>query len=131
MKQKIEGDPSKPSGITALGAQISEFKITKKMDSSSPILNLLVASGNVVPQIRLNCVNTDKDGNQEIFMEYILENAIVTSISMSGDGAKTKEALTITFTKIEWVYTAPPDEYSAGHSVSASWDRATNTGESE
>ncbi len=106
-------EASKPS--------ISEVNTTKLMDESSPLLftEACVGKGKKV-EIHLCTTGTDKI---ETFMEYTLEDCMISGYSVSGTGdGRPTESLSFSFTKIEMKFIPYDDAGKPGSPIPAGYD---------
>ena len=83
---------------------VSEVMVSRNMDQCSPELALEACVGKSKPVI-IHFVQTG-ESELEVFMEYKLENALISSYSIShhGDGTPV-ESVSFNFTKVEMSYT--------------------------
>jgi type VI secretion system secreted protein Hcp len=82
----------------ASAPSISEISITKDMDSSSPFLFQEATVGQA-KKVTFHFVKTGAS-KIEIYLEYILENCMVSGYSVSSGGDRPSESLSLSFTKI-------------------------------
>lgn len=120
-------------------ADISDLVVTKEIDRASPKLASYCCKGAPITKITLHlCEATEK---QTLYMEYVLTDALVTSVKVTGksedESAETTrkswgrptEEVHFNPIKIEWNYTVlDHNTFREIGSVSGHWDRKTNTG---
>ena len=96
------GNPKRNIGIPST----SKFVVTKKMDSSTPKIFAESLFGN-----GSNCVLHFMDNNNQVFMEYKLENTLLSHYSVHSCGGLIQpiKICEISFTSMKTVYT-PYDE---------------------
>ena len=96
------GNPKRNVGTPS----ISTLKLTKKMDSATPGVFLESLTGSGQNATIHFCQGAD-GSNLQVFMEYKLENALISSYSVDAEeGDNTvHEHFTISFTTIKTVYT--------------------------
>jgi type VI secretion system secreted protein Hcp len=104
---------------------VSEIKITKTTDSTSPTL-LQEALGGQGQSVTIDFCKTDKD-TCVTYMEYTLQNTMISGYSISSGGDRPTESITLNFTKIVFTYTPTNPDGSQGTPIEAGWDLATNT----
>ena len=112
-------DPSNPS--------FSEATFTKGTDKSSPDLFMQAVCGKSLGKAEIHFVQTGgADSKGQIYLKFELEEAMVTSYSMSSGGDRPTERFSINFAKISKQY----DAFSAGGKVTAGtpkkWDLMKN-----
>jgi len=113
-----------PSGSTARETGVpsfSEISCTKEFDIASTELFMQSISGASLEEGVMSFLQTDTEGNPQLYLEVTLTDPIVTSFSCSSGGAKPHETFTLNFTKIKMAYT----QYSGEAAVKASpkgWD---------
>jgi type VI secretion system secreted protein Hcp len=123
--QNISTTASSAGGATAERADLSDFRFSKLMDKSSPLLALACADGTVFKTIK---VELCRAGTEKIkFMEFKLANSIISALSMNANGTFPTESIHLNYGKIEWCYT---QQNRAGGgacgNVAAAWDRQKN-----
>lgn len=110
-------------------ATISDLEITKYMDSSS--LKLFIESlCGTGKEIKLILTKTGKGEGSDVYMEYILKNAIISGYEVGGstnDTNRPTENITISFVEIEARYTPYDDDGNAIAASAVGFDTATNT----
>jgi type VI secretion system secreted protein Hcp len=95
-------DADRGRGTTTLG----DIVIVRKLDKSSPKLAEACATGKPIKKGQIDFCAQAND-KEEPYLQYTLENVIVSSYSFHGDGSGSPvptEEITINFTKIEWKY---------------------------
>jgi type VI secretion system secreted protein Hcp len=80
---------------------VGEIKVTKPLDSSSPLL-LKEALNGQGQTVVIDFVKTGPSGQQQIYLEYTLTNTLVSGFSTSSGGDRPTESLTFNFTKIQF-----------------------------
>ena len=118
-------DTQRTQGDTTLG----DIVIVRNLDSSSVDLQKACANGTQMKKITIHFTAQAKN-KQETYLEYVLENAIITSYSIQvnekGD-PNASEELTFNYTKIEWNYTKiDPDTFNKGKTYRASFEVGKN-----
>lgn len=109
-------------------ASVSDLKITKKTDRSSPRLALRTASGMHVPSAQLTAYRPDRNGEPVAYLVFQMEDVIITSYSMEGSVSEdARETVSLNFARFEYTYTPPSgSDGSSGTPVSIGWDIAKN-----
>jgi type VI secretion system secreted protein Hcp len=76
---------------------VSEIVITKPTDASSPALRALSVRGGV----RRDVIIEETDPRGRVLIRYVLKDAMISSYSLSGGGARPMERLTLTVSRVE------------------------------
>lgn len=125
--QTASASASTSGGAAHQRADFQDFSISKTLDKASPKLALACADGTHVKQVVLELCRAG--GNKVKYMEYKMENCIVSSVSVGGGGGggEPTEAVTFNYGKIEWTYTQQKrTDGSGGGQVAAGWDLQLN-----
>jgi type VI secretion system secreted protein Hcp len=109
---------------------VSEIVMTKETDSSSP--NLFRASVGIGPgaegkTVKIDFCKTDA-ASPEPYLQYELENTLVSGWSISSGGDRPSESLTLNFTKVTMNNIGMGAANDTGTPDRASWDLALLTG---
>lgn len=127
---QIGGGPLSEAGTHTGGrADLSDFSITKLLDSASPTLNMYCCRGQHIPSIRVELCRAM--GEKTLFMAYDLKDCVVSSISISGASGGEDipvEQVSFRYSEIHWAYT-PTDPASGGKTeaaVEAAWSTREN-----
>ncbi len=102
---------------------ISEVTFTKDMDKSSAKLFQLATSDNKGKAVTIDLVRTSQGGPM-VYMQYKLEDALVSGYSMSSGGDTPSESISLNFTKIEMTYTPMEESGDEAGPQRASYDLA-------
>lgn len=86
----------------ASAPSISEISVTKSMDESSPFL-FQEATVGLAKKVTIHFVTTGAS-KVETYLEYILENCMVSGYSVSSGGDRPSESVSLSFTKITLNY---------------------------
>ena len=109
---------------------VQEITVTKDTDGASP--NLLRASLGLKPADEGKKVNIDfckTDTSQpEPYLQFTLENTLISGYSLSSGGDRPTESVTLNFTKVEFKNTAMGKANETGSPDTASYDMTTQTG---
>ena len=83
----------------------SEITITKSTDTASADLFMQAVCGKSLGKAEIHFLQTGGEGVQgQVYLKYELSDAIVSSYSMSSEGERPKESVSINFTKISKQY---------------------------
>ena len=84
--------------------EMADFSVMKVLDKASPNLALAVCDGRHIPTVTIELC--EASGEKHKYMEYVMEDVIVSSLQPSGSsgGDKPLESLTFNFGKIKWTY---------------------------
>lgn len=99
---------SRSSGGAATGQRSdhADFSVVKTLDKTSPKLNLHCANGAHIPKITFELCRAT--GDKAKYMEYVLEDNIVSGIrpggSSAGGEALPLEEVSFNYGKITWTY---------------------------
>lgn len=99
-------------------AHFSDISITKAYDVNSPMFAAACAAGCVIGQMELNVCQTQQGKEVPAFV-LTLDNVVISGYSVSGAGGRPDEAITLTFSKIEW-------KRMPGN-IATNWDLLKNT----
>jgi type VI secretion system secreted protein Hcp len=123
--RSISSPVGQSSKREASAPSISEIIVTKRTDSTSPLIfqESLIGKGGKV-EIHLAQAHADKLEN---FMELTLTNTLVSSYQASSSGDRPMESVSFNFTKIELKYIPYDDTQGAGTPTSSSYDLAVGT----
>ena len=101
--------------------QVGDISLVKKIDKTTPELNLLCSNGNHIPEVKI--LLTRRAGQQyRTYMEYTLRPVLVSSVS--AEAAKGKfgtEVVTLNFAEIHWKY------FYHGTPIEKGWNIEKNT----
>lgn len=120
---------STPVGSTAnrecSTANVSEVVVTKLLDKASiAIFKNAVAGTDKACLCKIHVVK--QDGNQiSPFLQYELENALVSGFSSSSSGDRPTESVSINFTKIQIKYVEANATATEGNPTVAGFDMTT------
>lgn len=110
-------ESSKPS--------ISEISVTKMMDQSSPLLftEACVGKGTTVT-IHLCVTGSD---SIDTYMEYELENCMISGYSVSSGGDRPSESLSLSFTQMIMTFTPYDKEGNPESPIPSGYNMETGT----
>jgi type VI secretion system secreted protein Hcp len=118
-----------PTGATrdreASAPSISEIVVTKMNDDSS--VDLFKAS--LAGEGKKSVIHFVKAGENQFdpYLELTLEEALISSFSVSSGGDRPMESLSINFTKIEYKATPYDEKGKAGSPATSTYNLATGT----
>lgn len=103
----------------ATAPSVSEIVVTKTMDISSPLLFKAAIGGKAV-EVKIELTQTDDSGKHVAYQKYVLTDTLVSGYSISSNGDRPSESLSLNFTKIDSEYLNINDKFEAkttGHVV--------------
>ena len=122
----VQASPSNV-GRTTGRPNFGELVVTKKLDSTTPILNDDCASARNLGTITLKLARQDEQaGENLVYMKYELKETLVSSVSVGGGGDIPIETVTFNYAAINWIYVSQKTEAGTGETVARGWDLATN-----
>jgi type VI secretion system secreted protein Hcp len=115
--QGAEREATRPS--------VTEITVQKPLDISSYrwFEETLWGDGKTVT---IHFTKTNKD-QQDVYLEYILDNVLVSGFSTSGGGDRPHETISLNFTRIEYNYCAQDAKNDRGETPKTEYDLALNT----
>jgi type VI secretion system secreted protein Hcp len=131
VSQPASGSLSSGGLRSAERADHTAFSVVKTLDKTSPKLALYVCSGEHIEEVTLELCHSE--GDKQKFMEYKMEDVIVSSVRPSGPTqggeALPLEEVSFNYGKITWTYTElDPVTLKAKGDVEAYWDLESNSG---
>ena len=102
---------------------VSEVSLNKQMDTASALLFQESCVGNKGKSATVHLVSTGSPG--ETYLEYTLSDALVTGYSVSTDGERPLESITLNFSKVEMKYIPLKENNEAGGPMIKSFDLVT------
>ncbi len=123
--QTVSTAASGSGGVAAERADFSDFRFTKLMDKSSPLLALACADGTVFENI---AVELCRAGSEKVkFMEFKLADCIISSIAINAGGEFPTETINLNYGRIQWCYTQQNRQGGGSYgNVAAGWDLRKN-----
>ena len=104
VSQMASGSASSSGGGSTQRADFQYLSIVKEMDSATPLLNNACWSGEHIDTVTL-VLNRAAGKERMKYMEYILTNVIISSVSVGGGGGGVPtESLTFNYGKIKTTY---------------------------
>lgn len=116
------------SGSMAGRAVVGDFFVTKFIDRSSPLLNGKLLSGTIIRKVVLEVLKATSTGTLAPVQRFTLEEAIVTSITMSGpeESMIGQEIIGFNASRIKWEYFIIDSRGQQTGSVVKMWDVLNN-----
>jgi type VI secretion system secreted protein Hcp len=126
VSQMASASASSSGGGTTQRVDLQDLSIVKMLDSATPMLFKTCARGEHIKQVKLELCRAG--GDKLSYMEYTLNNVIISSVSTSGSrGGEPTEAITFNYGKIKLNYIKQKRADGAGGgNVPAGWDLETN-----
>jgi type VI secretion system secreted protein Hcp len=106
----------------ASAPSVSEIVVTKLTDTASPKL-LGAALHGEGKKVTIDFCKTD-EGKLEVYLEYMLENTMVSSFNLSSGGDRPTESLSLNFLKVEFKNIPGGGENAPGSPESVIYDLA-------
>jgi len=129
VERKITSNSSTQGDRESSNAVISDLRVTKKMDSATNKLFLESCCGKGKKAI-LHLTKTGSGSGADVYMEYTLENALISGYDVGGsadDTGRPTETIVISFTAIQSKYTPYNDDGSPASPDAVGFDTTTNT----
>lgn len=124
----IKTTVSGPNGGTPGKAAFGEFLISKSSTIGASKMMLALAKGQRIKNVVI-AVTRATNGNQVVLQRYTLQNALITSLTETGDGdGAAMEDININFTKITWEVMVLDNSGKLLRTDVNNWDAVTNTG---
>ena len=99
--QMAAGDRSTGGAATGGRCSHQDFSIVKGMDKASPTINLFCCNGKHIPNVVIELCRATE--NKEKFMEYKMEDVIISSVSIGGGGGGLPtESVNFNYGKMTW-----------------------------
>jgi len=100
--QMASGERSTGGAATGGRCSHQDISIVKAMDKASPTLNLYCCQGKHIPNVVIELCRAA--GNKEKYMEYKMEDVLISSVSVSGGAGLPTESVTFNYGKLTWNY---------------------------
>jgi len=126
VSQMASAAASTSGGGTSQRADFQDLSIVKTLDSASPLLFKACATGSHIKEVKLELCRAG--GDKLIYMEYTMNNVIISSLSTGGGGGgEPTESVTFNYGKINLNYIKQAREGGgAAGNVPAGWDLEAN-----
>ncbi len=121
------GTASSSGGGSTQRADFQDLSVVKELDSSSPLLNKACWGGTHIDKVVMQLNRAAGDQKQK-YMEYTLEDVIISSVSVGGGGGVVpSESVTFNYGKLQTVYTKQARKGGGGAGeVPAGWNLEEN-----
>jgi type VI secretion system secreted protein Hcp len=86
---------------TGDSVSVSEVVVTKELDAASYRL-FEEATGGQGQQATIHFTQTNANNGEDTYMEYVLEDCLITGFSVGSNGDRPQETISINFTKIHF-----------------------------
>jgi type VI secretion system secreted protein Hcp len=97
--------PSASNTSRASGRCVHEdFTLTKRVDLSSPLLNLKCCGGEDIKTMKIHMWKADAAGSPVEYITYTFESCILTSVAVSGTEDQPVETVAFNYKKVTWDY---------------------------
>ncbi|VAW45399.1 Putative cytoplasmic protein USSDB7A [hydrothermal vent metagenome] len=126
--RQITSSTSTQGDRESSNAVITDLVINRFMDSATPKLFIESCCG-TGKDVIIHLSKTGKGSGTDVFMEYTLKNALISSYNVSADTNDTSrpmEAILISFVDVEVKYTPYDEDGNASASMAVGFDTATN-----
>ena len=103
VSQMAGGDRSTGGAASQGRCDHQDISIVKALDKASPTLNLFCCQGKHIAKVDIELCRAT--GNKEKYMEYKMEDVIISSVSVGGGGGGLPtESVTFNYGKLTWNY---------------------------
>ncbi len=116
--------PGSGSGAAAGKATAHGLAFTHRYDRAPPLLAKACAQGKRLATATLSARKAGK--GQQDFLTIVLNNVLVTSVSVSGDDDEIGESVSLSYEKIQVTYKPQDAKGGLGPGVGFGWDIKTN-----
>ena len=112
-------------GRVAGGCQFSDFSGTKIVDNASADIMKFCASGESIPKVEVEIV--ESTGDRHTYLKYEMENVIISGLTPTGSGGGDKpiEEVSLNFGVFKQTYTPIGNDGVAGTAVTRGWNLET------
>ena len=128
VSQMAGGDRSTGGAASGGRCDHQDLSIVKMLDKASPTLDLFCCNGTHIKNIVVELCRAT--GKKEKYMEYKMEDVIISSVSIGGGGGGiTTESVTFNYGKITWNYIQTDHQTGAAKgNVQKYWSVIENKG---
>lgn len=114
---------SKTGSATRRGGSVTveDLVCVKEMDKSTPKLQEAICTGKTFPKVELELTNSTG-----AYLKYELKNVMITSYSVSGEGDRPMEQLSLNYEEIKIIYTEQQAGKASGNKVEYTWNLKEN-----
>ena len=128
VSQPGAGDRSSGGAASSGRCSHQDFSIVKSLDTTSPTLDLKCCDGSHIAKVAVELCRAT--GSKEKYMEYKMEDVIISSVSVGGGGGGLPtESVTFNYGKLTWNYIQT--DHKTGEvkgNVEKYWDLIENKG---
>ena len=110
---------------------VSEIVITKNQDSASGnLMRAVCGTGDFAKgkTVKIDFVRTGSGGGSEKYLEFEMENTLVSGWSQSSGGDRPSESVTLNFTKVSFTYTPSGPTNTSNQPDTPTYDLAQQVG---
>jgi type VI secretion system secreted protein Hcp len=107
-------------------AEHGDLVVTKYVDHATPLLNEKLCAGKPIGQVKFKIGRTD-DNQFLPLMDYVLDDVVISNLSVGGGGGKPSETLVLNYSKIQWTFTGQKEEGGKEGVVAAKHDLKKNS----
>ncbi len=104
-------------------AQPSEVDVSSFISAASPQLFIATVNGTTIPSATIDFVTAAQP--IQPYLQYELENVLISGYSVSSGGDRPTESLSLNFTKISFSYRPMRPDGSLGAAKTAEWEVGT------
>lgn len=129
VNRNITSSTSTQNDRESANAEISSLTLTRHMDSATPTIFIESCCG-TGKTVVIHLTKTGTGSGTDVYMEYTLKNALISSYSVSAatqDTARPMETITLSFVDLEVKYTPYDEDGNALAAIAVGFDTATNT----
>jgi type VI secretion system secreted protein Hcp len=107
-------------------ASFQDISFTKWLDKASTALMIALAKGSHIPECKLTCRKAGE--GQQKYVEIIMKECIVTSLSTGGSGGEDKltENVSLNFAEVSFEYFTQNEKGVTASGGKLAWDIAAN-----
>lgn len=115
-------------GRTTGRCQHGDLVVTKKLDKTSPTLNLNCSGGKTIKTATLRVFGAVDDGSTVEYYNIKLSDVIISSVNISGGGSRPYETVSMNYNDITWTYVAHDhDKGGKSGNVATTWNLQLNS----
>jgi type VI secretion system secreted protein Hcp len=107
-------------------ADHGDMVISKYVDQATPLLLEKLCAGKPIGQVKFKIGRTD-DNQFLPIMDYVMDDVVLSNVSVGGGGGKPTETVTLNYSKIQWTFTGQKEGGGKEGVVSAKHDLKKNS----
>lgn len=121
------------TGRTTGRPNLADLVCTKKLDATTPALNIACLKATNLGTVKLHLMRQDTTGGNNVpnaieYMRFEMTQTMISSLSVGGGGAGLPtETLSLNFDKMTWTYIPQKEATGAAGNIATSWEQSTNT----